>query len=388
MNQSRAVFLSIALLVPALLATPMVTAQEPEFILLGEDAVNDSTLGPQNHPDTASDVVALAVRTDGDNVIFRMDLTGGTTEAGQFCYFPAFEFNGAEYLAMSCFEMFLLGDDQTVSTVVAPSTSRGENVDHSAEIVGNSVFFTIPFAGFGAAEGDSLDDIYGMVYTSRGRLVTDNIPDAKSDVDSAESLGSYVIGTTPGGPEILDEVMSVFQNLTEPSFMHSFENATSDLYTVNFTVPWQNITLDQYAGIHTGSANVTVLRDGEVLSSFVLNNETSPVMAEASQNATEEQGNATAESTGNETTEAPPTDDTALLNMAGNWSVVIAYDNFVGSLGMTIAEYAPAEPVTIGATNETAEPVLEANEDAPGPALPLVALGLLAVVAVARRSRD
>ncbi len=370
---SRAMLSVIALLLASLVVAPASHAQEPEFILLGTDPADDSTLGGQNHPDTASDVIALSVMTDGDNLVFRMDLTSSSTEIGSFCYLPAFEHKGTEYAIMSCFEMTLAGDSQTLSEVEHPSTSRGANVDHVAELRDNAVYFTIPLANLDAAHGDSLDDIYGLVYTTRARAVTDFIPDAKSDVAAAESLGSYIIGTAAGAGDLVETVQAVFQNLTEPSFLHDLENATSNTYTLNFTVPWQNITLDTIAAIHTGSANVTVLRDGELLSTFLLNNETSPVASD--DNSTRH---------GNETAPDAAAEAPALMDMAGNWTIVIVYENFTGILGMTILEYVPAmadEPLT----NVTSEPVLAANEDAPGPALPLLVFGLLAAVFVVRR---
>ncbi len=174
----------------------------------------------------------------------------------------------------------------------------------------------------------------------------------------------------PDSEDVEDIVASVFENLTAPTFLHAFDNATSDDYTLNFTVPWQNVTLSQVAEATAGNANVTVLRDGEVVLAFQVNNETV-----AAAEAAMDEHNVTEE------------DRPVLSGLEGNWSVVIDYTDFVGSLGLTVEEHVEA-PEPVAEVNETAEPSLEADAvgvDAPGAALPLLGLALLGAVFVVRR---
>lgn len=190
---------------------------------------------------------------------------------------------------------------------------------------------------------------------------------------SDEFPGRLILPAAETAQEAVDASKVLFENLTAPAFLHAFDNATSDDYTLNFTVPWRNATIQQTASVVSGSANVTVLRDGEVFMAALLTNQTAPAAPAGN-------GTADGNATGDDATEAP-----VLRDVAGNWSVVIDYEGFVGTLGIELSEHVPApEPAD---ANVTDEPALDADvhEDTPGPALPLLVLGVLAVALVRRR---
>ena len=238
-------------------------------------------------------------------------------------------------------------------------------IEWTSDTATNTVTATFPLASVdGAVPGASIqvDGIESRLGTAAATLTA--IMDAIDDPPAIP-----IVGDAAG--EAAQEARKVFEDLTAPAFLHDFDNATSDDYTLNFTVPWQNVTIRQTAEVVSGSANVTVLRDGEVFMALLLTNQTAPAgNGAADGNATDDNGTAP---------DAP-----VLRDVAGNWSVVIDYEGFVGTLGIELAEHVPSAPVE---TNATDEPTLDADvhEDAPGPALPLLVLGLLAVVVARRR---
>ncbi|MFA5944569.1 MAG: hypothetical protein WC876_08905, partial [Candidatus Thermoplasmatota archaeon] len=261
--------------------------------------------------------------------------------------------------------------DNTLSSANPPGTSRGTNVASSVTFDATGAVITIPLSAIGANVGDVIEDIYGLTYFSRLLYAVDTIPDAKSAADADESLGSYTLGGAIDSPALASAKI-VVENLTTPSFRHEFANATSDDYTLNFTVEWTNATVAQTVNMTSGRANVTVLRNGVEIQSFVLMNGTTTSGAAT---------NATANGT------ASPF---LVTDAIGNWTVRIDYDAFVGSFGLNVTEYR-ASVVDISPVNLTMSPVVEdvaaaAKEEAPGLGLPLVAL-LLLVGVVARRRR-
>lgn len=368
----RTAGLLTALLVTSLLIATPASAQEPMYLLLGEDATGDGTLlGEAPSLDTWVDINGLSVATVGEDLLFHMGLEGTTTEIGSYCWMAAFEYGGTEYVGLDCFEGIAYESDNTLSSVNPPSTSRGTNVASDVSFTDTGVLITIPLSAFGASVGDMIDDIYGLTYFTRALTVVDTIPDAKSSAAAEESLGSYRIGGPVDDAPVGPTVQKIFENLTVPSFLHEFANATSDDYTLNFTVPWQNVTIAQTAQISAGSANITVLREGVEILSLVLDNQTAPVQGDAQNNGTAD-SNATA---------APAT---VYPDAAGNWSIVIDYEGFVGTLGMEMLEYLPM-PTQDDNVTDGPDASGDVSEDAPGVALPLLGLGLLAAVFVVRR---
>lgn len=144
---------------------------------------------------------------------------------------------------------------------------------------------------------------------------------------------------------------------------HAFENATSDTYVLEWNATATNVTISLRASVQNGTANVTV-RDGANATVYE---------ATLDGNTSVPAGNATGNATAPAVTGAP-----------GVWTVTVTYDRFVGSLDLSLAE-----TVAVPETNSTSEPTLGANvgEESPGPALPLLALGLLAAVGAVRRRK-
>lgn len=235
----------------------------------------------------------------------------------------------------------------------------------AVDAANNQVYLFADHAATGLQPGQSIT-IDGV---NSGRGVSAGVTLTFTNLDTSDIAGSSLTLPAAGGEGSVAPEM-LFENLTTPAFLHEFANATSDDHTLNFTVPWQNATIRQTAAVVSGSANVTVLRDGEVFLSLLLTNQTAP--------AGSGDDNATADGNG--------TDLPVLTDAAGDWTVVIDYEGFVGTLGMELAEHVPAPAVE---ANATEEPVLDANvgEESPGPALPLLVLGLLAAVGAARRRR-
>ncbi|MEA3165655.1 MAG: hypothetical protein QOJ26_521 [Thermoplasmata archaeon] len=378
--------LPVSLLVASLLAAvPPVSAQDGSgFLLLGEDAVGDPSMSGVPMIDTWIDINGLAVATIGTDLVFHLGLEGVTTEAGSYCWMVAFEFDGTEYVGLDCYEGLAYESDNSLSGAVAPDTSRGANVASSVVFDETGALITIPIAAIGASMGDVIEDIYGLTYATRALNTVDTVPDAKTAKDAEESLGTYRIG----GPAADDglSIRAVLENLTTPFFLHEFTNATSDDYTLNFTLAWTNATLSRSAEVVSGSANVTLARNGEVVLSLFLTNKTAPALAN---NATF--GNSTA---GNATLGG---NQSALVEgAAGNWTVAIDYEGFVGHFGLGFEDYkAPAPTSKAGTASKGAAlapnavgNATAAGADAkgtPAAGAPLVALMLAAMVAVLRR---
>jgi hypothetical protein len=281
------------------------------------------------------------------------------------------------------------------------------------------VVITIPLASIGATIGTVIDDIYGLTYVTRALSVTDTIPDAKSAVNADESLGSYVIGGgLPDAGGAIAAAKNVTENLTAPSFLHEFGNATSDDYTLNFTVSGTNVTLQRTAAVTAGSANVTVLRNGTVVASFLVTNQTHPAgnataggtggngtagnatgnttganAGEGNSTGNATAGNATANATANAATPVPAsegfnatanaTGPLVIGNATGNWTITIDYEGFVGTLGLAVEDYAPIAPASVAETHEHGA----AAKDSPGFGLVAASLGVIAVAVALRRRR-
>lgn len=356
-------------------AQPASAQDTTAFLMLGEDPVGDPSFQGQAMADTWIDINHLSVATVGTDLVFHLGLKGTTTEAGSYCWMAAFEFDDTEYVGLDCYEGAAYESDNTASTVRPATTSRGTNVASSVVFDATGAVITIPLAAIGASVGDVIEDVYGLTYFSRALYAVDTIPDAKSDAAADESLGTYRLG----GGEVGSEARSVVENLTTPFFLHEFANATSDDYSLNFTVEWTNATMLRSAAVVSGSANVTILRNGTVFLAFLLTNETAPGTG----------GNATAgNASGNATLGG---NQTALVEgAAGNWSIAIDYEAFVGRFSLGFEAY---EAPPVASSNVTTSPgapagnqtVEEGSEDTPGPGLVLVVIGFLAAVAVRRR---
>lgn len=366
-------------LIAALLAMPPAAAQDSStFLLLGEDAIEDAYAATPagNVPmlDTWIDINGLAVATIGTDLVFHLGLQGTTTEVGSYCWMAAFEFDGTEYVGLDCYEGVAYESDNTLSSASAPSTSRGENVARSVTFDATGALITIPLSAIGASIGDVIDDIYGLTYITRALVVTDTVPDAKRTTGADESLGSYVIG----GGSLGGDASAVYGNVTDGGFRHEFANATSATYVLNLTIPWDNATVRLDAGVLNGSANVTFLHNGTSRLSFLVTNAT---------NATSGNGTATA---------AGPY---SLANATGNWSIEVRYEGFVGHLSLNVTEAVDSMGTTTSVTRTTSGSATVAGngtqdgaeddgkeEQAPTPGFLLLALVLVAVALVRRRS--
>ena len=391
----RALSFALLLLSLPFLGLSAQAQDAPAFLLLGEDAVGDATFQGQSWPDTWVDINSFSVATVGTDLVFRMGLQGTTTEAGQYCWMAAFQVADEEYVGLDCYEGLAYESDNTLSGVLAPSTSRGTNVASDVSFDEGGVVITVPLDAIGATTGTQITDIYGLTYVTRRLYAADTIPDAKSDVDAEESLGSYVIGGGSLASETIVAAQNITENLTAPSFLHEFTNATSDDYTLSFNVTWANATVVPTAAVRAGSANVTVTHNGTVVYSFLFTNQTHPVPANGSGNATAA-GNATStagngtsatgtvSSSGNATSTAGNTTGNATFpavigNATGNWTVTIDYEGFVGSLGLNVTEYVAPPPAAAAA--DVAD-----KKDSPGLSF-AIGVGLLAAVAVVLRRR-
>lgn len=358
----------VAVLALALLNVPPAAAQAPEFLLLGEDATGDAKVaGTVPMLDTWVDINHLGVATVGTDLVFHLGLEGTTTEAGQYCWMAAFEFGGTEYVGLDCYEAVAYENDNTLSGVLAPDTTRGENVASSVVFDDTGAVITIPLASIGANVGDTIEDIYGLTYATRRLNVVDVVPDAKSTVDAEESLGSYVIGGGSGttGPEVIHET------LNGTSVQHDFTEARNATYVLNVTVPFANASVAFGGAAQAGSANVTIARGNDTLLTFLADNTTL---------------NGTA---------VPPQ---VLPDAGGNWTVTIVYVGYVGTLALDVTEAKPAgQSSGAGTGTHTASPSASGSgslgpaaddggeENAPGPGPALLALALVGAAFASRR---
>ncbi len=363
----RAALAAMPLLLAFLSVPPAAAQDAPVFLPLGVDAAGDASMAGVPMLDTWIDINGLGVATVGEDLVFHLGLEGTTTEAGSYCWMAAFEFGGDEYVGLDCYEGLAYESTNAASGASKPDTSRGTNVASSVVFDDTGAVITIPLAAIGAKLGDTIGDIYGLTYATRALNTVDTIPDAKSDKDAAESLGTYVLGGASGAaaPAVVQET------LNGTSFAHDFANATSATYNLTMTVPWVNASVLLQAKASAGTANVTFLNNGTVLFSVLVDNATFPA------------GNAT-----NATPPAPR----LVGNATGNWTVVVVYDAFVGQLSVNVTQaMAPlASSTATGTGSASATPAADdakAEAEVPAPGVALVAAALVAV-AVALRRRD
>ncbi len=327
-----------------------VAAQAEGFLLLGEDAGGD-----QNRvPDTLFDILSLDVATEGEELVFFLGLAGDTTEIGQACPVVAFQVGATEYLAFDCFECAAYQCTNAASGAQPPSSSRGSKVG-TVTLGGGGATMRVAFSEIGVGLGDQIDDIYGLTYVSRALVVEDAAPDAKSSAGADESFGSYVVGFGRPGDllaDVVEAVSTVYEDLAEPRFSHAFTNATTAEYMFNFTSE-HGFGLVDLAVNGTGFANATLVDAAGV----ELFNGTLASGITEYQNFT-----------------------------AGNWSLALSYTDFNGTLdfafldGQSLQAEAPDSEATGNATtNETLDDVVD-EQEAPGIALPLLLVGLIALV--------
>lgn len=197
-----------------LLLAPLATAQTYQH--LGDDPTGDAQYNGVPMLDTWIDINGLAVDTVGEDLVFWLGLQGDTTEAGSYCWMAAFEFGGTEYVGLDCYEAVAYTNDNTLSGVSAPSTSRGTNVASSVTFEDGAAKIVIPLSAIGAGYGDEITDIYGLTYMTRVLTVVDTVPDQKRSADAAESLGSYIIGGAPTieATPVVNETANVTLNET------------------------------------------------------------------------------------------------------------------------------------------------------------------------------
>lgn len=245
----------VALLMLALLA-PLAAAQTPAFVHLGDDPTGDAQANGVPMLDTWVDINSLAVDTVDDALVFYLGLQGTTTEIGQYCWMAAWEFGGTEYVGLDCYEGVAYESDNTLSSVSAPDTSRGENVVGSVVFDDNGAVITVPLANFGAAIGDTIEDVYGLSYATRGLIVADTVPDAKRTAAADESLGSYRIGgpapEVQAGPELNETVNETIEQVNQ-----TFENAFDGNFTLAFSEPTNDTYVYSWQGEGTHDLNIT-----------------------------------------------------------------------------------------------------------------------------------
>lgn len=208
-----------------LLIAPLAGAQSYQH--LGDDATGDANLSGVPMLDTWIDINSLAVDTVGEDLVFWLGLQGDTTEIGSYCWMAAFEFGGTEYVGLDCYEGVAYTNDNTLSGVSAPSTSRGTNVASSVVFEGGAAKITIPLSAIGAAYGDEITDIYGLTYATRVLSVVDTVPDAKTSAGADESLGSYIIGGAPEVEEVpmVNETVNATVNETIEPILHETDGS-------------------------------------------------------------------------------------------------------------------------------------------------------------------
>ncbi len=356
----------VALILLTLLMVQPVAAQAEGFLRLGTDPQGDARVQGQGHPDTIFDILTLDVMTEGEELVFFLGLRGDTTEIGSACPVVAFQVGGNEYLAFDCFECVAYECTNAASDLEEPGSTRGTKVGTTA-LGGGGATMRVPFSDIGVSVGDRIEDIYALTYQSRILTVVDAAPDAKGgDRNSGDNFGFYVVGADflgePPLEEIVEAVGTIYEDLAEPIVQHSFENATSDVYQFNFTseTGFGLVDLDVNG---TGFANATLV-DGNGTELF---NGTLASGVTEYQNFT-----------------------------AGAWTLVIAYDGFVGNMsfqfldGQSVqndAEETVEETPTTD-DNSTEEDLAGAEDDAKeSPGAPMVALmaALAAVVLVRRR---
>jgi len=341
---------------PALLAVlllgallPAVSAQDASYVYLGDDATGDPSLNGVPMIDTWIDINGLAVETVGDDLVFHLGLEGTTTEAGSYCWMAAFEFAGTEYVGLDCYEGLAYESDNTLSTVSAPSTSRGTNVASEVVFEDGGARITVPLASIGAAYGDVIEDIYGLTYATRVLTVVDTVPDAKSSVGADESLGSYIIGGAPPPMPMLAND-TVVTGVINGSLDLEFDAPSNETHTYTWNATGGDVVLNATWNTTQGAFDARLLDPAGV----ELLNQTLNGTAAFSQ----ELGNVT----------------------VGNWTLELAFHGFVGHVSASFLA-APA-PVM----NETADEPVLTIEDQESPGFGLVA-GLAALGLAYRRKR-
>ncbi len=362
----------IALMLASALV-PLTSAAPDGFILLGEDPAQDAVVpgAGTSQPDTLFDILDMSVKTEGTDLVFFLGLRGDTTEIGTMCPMAAFQFDGTEYVGLDCFECGAYQCTNAASDARAASTSRGTNVASSVSLGGGGATIVIPIDAIGASLGDTIEDIYGLTYETRALMVSDVIPDAKSDRDAAESLGSYTLGQTALGAaeEAIEEAIEAVNETLEGEEVTVdllFEEPTNAVYTYTWPANLTTVAATFGANFTEGNLTFTVL-DGSGTELYV------------------------ADFLGNITF------DEAFEGAAGNWTFVYTFDGFVGSAFGTFGAVAAVEEAEVEevdaetdaetSAEESEAPVDEAPaQEATTPGFALIgAIGVLAAIAVARR---
>lgn len=359
------------LLLTAVLNVPggQAQADPSEFLLLGVDGTGDGRIAGQAPSlDTWVDINSLSVATRGTDLVFHLGLEGTTTEIGSYCWMAAFQVGSTEYVGLDCYEGVAYESDNTLSSVSRPSTSRGTNVASSVVFDATGAVITIPLSAIGVGVGDVIDDIYGLTYVTRALNVVDVIPNAKSAAGAAESLGSYRIG----GPATETVAEPIRETLVAPTFAHNFTNITTATYLFDANVSWPDVEVVVTAAVQAGSANITVRNGNATVLQTLLTNATS---------------------VDNQTIQPAS-------NATGAWTIEVRYEQFLGTLNVTVREPAPALGTPTGgnatgsasatsspSTSTTQTSASSSEDKVATPGAPL-AFVLVALLALARRRRS
>lgn len=373
--QRTTVFLClIALALPTAAMTDAATAAGYDWVIAVDDPQNDHT-GPNalaggpvpgtfNHE---NDLLRVEVTDDAETFIIRV-----TTQTCTFDVPAGF--------ALVIFELSGPGGhdwDASVAYDDGCANPRGMDIDSvlgdpdvpmpglrfEADPANNQLYIFGDYAENGMVPGDAV--AFDRVHT--GRQFAGRYTFGMDEV----IVPAFAVGS--GAASASADPKVVVGNATMP-LQASFDAPTSEVHELAWDSPYANATFDMEVRAQHGAVNVTVLDSGN-----------STVFSR---------------SLGNESGE--PTNDllgtTASLThlSPGAWTLRVTYTNFTGELRFSITEYQvhvpatpPEAPEPVGDDNGTAEPSLDAaiEEDAPGPALPLLVLGLLATVGAVRRRR-
>ena len=178
-------------------AAALTAASNPTGLVVGGQMVPCPTADDCSNID---DILALEVSTGTDEVLFKMAVKETPADSelvqGTYCWVAAFQVDGneEEYLGMGCIA-YTNGEGEAATEDSGRGTEVGTLEWASGEA---AVLIHVPFDSIGASLGTKLVDIYGLTYLSEYLFVDDALPDAKSDRNAEESLGSFVIGSDTG----------------------------------------------------------------------------------------------------------------------------------------------------------------------------------------------
>ena len=351
-----AAFLLLAALAsPAVAAPDAATASSYPFPARLEDAAGDAALVATGQENPESDILLVEMTDDPEGAIIRvtmqtlsftapagncvltLQLTGPEGEAWEAT--AVYESGGAEFAVGADYSSGGAGDDD----VPVPGL-RGEAVP--AE---DAIYLFLDNAATGAAVGSTIE--ITSITMGRGAVLF-----SLSGVDAVDGSIDYVLSqaATGGVPAPATGAVSAVLNGTEATGNLTFAAAT----TANYTYSWDtNLTaadLEINATVGNGSAVLRVV-DGK--------------------NAT--LVNHTISATG-------PSSLPIASAAPGNWSIEIAFTDFVGNLTFRVGAPPPA-PI-VNSTSETSTTTPATSKDSPPLGLPtLVALGIAGTLLARRR---